>query len=105
MRDDEWMLKAACRELLDPDPIFFPKTRKGVKPDISKARQICFNDCNVRKSCLVYAVVHHENRGVWGGLSETERRSIPRSTRRRWREVWSKLYPDAQRFSIVRRSG
>jgi WhiB family redox-sensing transcriptional regulator len=103
MSDDDWMERAACRYIPDPDPIFFPKTQKGVRTDISAARTICFDVCPVRKHCLVYAVVYRENRGVWGGLSERERKSIPTKVKRHWREVWYKLYPTSDRLREGRR--
>jgi WhiB family redox-sensing transcriptional regulator len=37
------------------------------------AKAICA-DCPVRRPCAVYALVHRELHGAWGGLSETDRR-------------------------------
>jgi WhiB family redox-sensing transcriptional regulator len=91
--DDGWMLHAACRNYPDPDPIFFPPTKKGVKADTTEAKRICFNECPVRKTCLVYAVAHRENIGVWGGLTSAERRAIPREVKLQFRETWFRLHP------------
>lgn len=92
MLDDGWMIRAKCREVDDPDTIFFPNTKRGVRTDARAAKKIC-HDCPVRQHCLVYSVVHREPRGVWGGLTETERRSIPREIKRRMREAWKELHP------------
>jgi len=32
--------------------------------------------CTVRRDCLEYALVHHENDGIWGGLNERERKKL-----------------------------
>jgi WhiB family transcriptional regulator, redox-sensing transcriptional regulator len=98
--DDGWMVKAACRNYDDPDPIFFPPTTKGVAPDYTEAKRICFDECPVRKTCLVYAVAHHETRGVWGGLSDVERKAIPRLIKHQYTETWFRLHPYAKRRAI-----
>lgn len=95
--DDGWMVKAACRNYDNPDAIFFPPTKKGVKPDTREAKRICFDECPVRKTCLVYAVAHRENRGVWGGLSDIERRRIPQHIKQQYRDTWFRLHPYAQK--------
>jgi WhiB family redox-sensing transcriptional regulator len=65
-----WMLHGACRD--DPD-LFYPD-RGG---DIRKAKRIC-RGCPVRQPCLDYALERGERFGVWGGLSERERRRLRR---------------------------
>lgn len=95
--DDSWMVKAACRNYDDPDAIFFPSTTKGVKPDYTEAKRICFDECPVRKTCLVFAIAHRESRGVWGGLSDIERRRIPRVVKQQYRDTWFRLHPYAQK--------
>jgi WhiB family redox-sensing transcriptional regulator len=98
-RYETWKLRAACRDVPNPDELFFPVTEKGKKTDISAARAICAR-CPVRKTCLVYSVVYRETKGVWGGMSESERRAIPVSTRRQWREVWYRVYPKQSLFEM-----
>lgn len=39
------------------------------------AKRVCAN-CDIRDACLEYALDHDERFGVWGGLSERERRQI-----------------------------
>ncbi|WP_068925061.1 WhiB family transcriptional regulator [Planobispora rosea] len=63
-----WMEQARCAEV-DPE-LWFPE--KGGSP--RKAQAICA-DCPVRTECLEWALDAHEEFGVWGGLSEMERRS------------------------------
>jgi len=38
------------------------------------------NNCDVRAECLEYALAHDERFGIWGGLSERERRRLKRRT-------------------------
>lgn len=70
----EWMEHAACRGV-DPD-LFFPA--RGEDQDAVKA--ICAA-CPVRFDCLDYAMVNSEKFGVWGGLSEKQRRALRRHGR------------------------
>lgn len=64
-----WQDRALCAQT-DPEA-FFPEkggsTREGKK--------ICAN-CEVKNVCLEYALVHNERFGIWGGLSERERRAL-----------------------------
>jgi WhiB family redox-sensing transcriptional regulator len=70
-----WMTAAACTGV-DPD-LFFPA--RGASTDDAKA--VC-RSCPVRLQCLEYALANGEKCGVWGGLSERERRRIRRDRRR-----------------------
>jgi WhiB family redox-sensing transcriptional regulator len=65
-----WEDRALCAEI-DPE-LFFPDGQ-GTRPD--NARRICAA-CEVRAECLAYAVEHPELEGVWGGLTERERRPL-----------------------------
>jgi hypothetical protein len=40
-----------------------------------RAKAIC-RDCAVRRECLDYAMSIRELHGIWGGLTEAERRSV-----------------------------
>lgn len=74
-----WLRSAACRGL-DPD-LFHPvKTEHGMTA-IARAKAVCVG-CPVRAECLGYALVNCERLGVWGGMSERERRTL-RGQRRR----------------------
>ena len=63
----EWMDRALCAQT-DPE-VFFPD--KGGSARL--ARLIC-RRCEVRLECLAHALAAGERYGVWGGLSERERR-------------------------------
>ena len=70
-----WLASAACTTA-DPD-VFHP--RRGVPAH--EAMRICAA-CPVAAACLAYAVEHNEQ-GIWGGTTETERRRLRRQLRRR----------------------
>ena len=55
-----------------PDPeAFFPE-KGGSTRD---AKRICAG-CDVKQQCLEYALANDERFGIWGGLSERERRKL-----------------------------
>jgi WhiB family transcriptional regulator, redox-sensing transcriptional regulator len=64
-----WRESALCLEV-GPE-LFFPD--KGESP--RAARRVC-SSCGVRAECLAYALDHDEQYGVWGGMSERQRRRI-----------------------------
>lgn len=73
--DDEalaWQTDALCAQT-DPEA-FFPE-KGGSTRD---AKRIC-TSCDVRAQCLQYALENDERFGIWGGLSERERRKLRRS--------------------------
>ncbi len=71
--DRAWMLEARC---LDADPeAFFPEKGGSTR----EAKRICAA-CPVRVECLDYALRNDERFGIWGGLSERERRRAKRVT-------------------------
>ena len=65
----EWTKKALCAEV-DPE-IFFPN--KGDK--VAYVKQIC-KACSVRVECLEYSLQNNERFGIWGGLTEHDRRRV-----------------------------
>lgn len=72
--EDLWRGGAVCAQT-DPDA-FFPE--KGAST--AAAKRIC-RDCPVTVECLQSAIVNDERFGVWGGLSERERRRHRRRPR------------------------
>lgn len=68
----EWRDAAACAEVGGDE--FFPE--KGGSTRLAKA--VC-RSCLVRAECLEYALANDERFGIWGGLSERERRRVARS--------------------------
>jgi WhiB family redox-sensing transcriptional regulator len=65
----DWMALAACR---DASPaIFFPPPSRTAAP----AKRVCAG-CPVQAECLEYALENGERFGIWGGMSERERRRL-----------------------------
>lgn len=67
----EWQERALCAQT-DPEA-FFPEKGGSTR----EAKRICLG-CEVRAECLEYALAHDERFGIWGGLSERERRRLKR---------------------------
>jgi WhiB family redox-sensing transcriptional regulator len=67
----DWKLKAACRDL--DTSLFFPDSEADAAP----AQEVCAG-CPVRAECLEFALATRQHDGVWGGLTETERRRLRR---------------------------
>ncbi|CCM62230.1 MULTISPECIES: WhiB family transcriptional regulator [Candidatus Neomicrothrix] len=72
-----WQLQAACRG--PQSEVFFPPSQSERKHDRlereRRAKAIC-GICPVRSDCLSYAMEIRESHGIWGGLSESERKSM-----------------------------
>ncbi len=76
---DRWRDHASCRDT-SPD-LFFPVGSTGLAVDqIAEAKQVC-GECLVQDDCLEFALITNQDAGVWGGLSEDERRSIRKARR------------------------
>ncbi len=74
-----WMNVGACREA-EPE-LFFPVSSAGpALAQVAAAKAVCAR-CQVREDCLQYALETAQDHGVWGGLSEDERRSVRRAAR------------------------
>lgn len=79
----DWIYDARCRAE-DPE-LFFPVGSTGPAADqVDAAKSVCFV-CDVRGECLEWAMLTGQDSGVWGGLSEEERRAHRREMRRRAR--------------------
>ena len=76
----DWRHQSACR---DEDPeLFFPVGNTGPAiTQIEEAKKVC-NRCNVKEPCLAWALESGQDAGVWGGLSEDERRALKRRAAR-----------------------
>jgi WhiB family redox-sensing transcriptional regulator len=75
---EDWMLAAACRGR--PDLFFAPddsETRSERRRREAAAKSVCAR-CPVRIDCLTDALTSDERFGIWGGLTERERRSLRR---------------------------
>lgn len=67
-----WQEHALCAQT-DPEA-FFPEKGGSTR----EAKRVC-QSCDVRQECLEYALAQDERFGIWGGLSERERRRIKRA--------------------------
>lgn len=76
----DWRSRGACtRE--DPE-LFFPIGNTGpALLQIEEAKAVCYR-CPVMEQCLRWALETGQHEGVWGGLSEAERRSLRRRAAR-----------------------
>jgi WhiB family redox-sensing transcriptional regulator len=72
----DWRHRAACR---DEDPeLFFPIGNTGpALLQIEQAKAVC-RHCSVAEPCIAWALETGQDSGVWGGLSEDERRALKR---------------------------
>src|SRR3954452_11508589 len=64
-----WQERALCAQT-DPEA-FFPEKGGSTR----EAKRVCLG-CGVRPECLEYALQNDERFGIWGGLSERERRKL-----------------------------
>ncbi len=69
--DEQWQERALCAQT-DPEA-FFPEKGGSTR----EAKRICLG-CEVKDACLDYALANDERFGIWGGLSERERRRLKR---------------------------
>jgi WhiB family redox-sensing transcriptional regulator len=66
-----WQERALCAQT-DPEA-FFPEKGGSTR----EAKRVC-QSCDVKADCLEYAIENDERFGIWGGLSERERRRLKR---------------------------
>lgn len=64
-----WQERALCAQT-DPEA-FFPEKGGSTR----EAKKVCLS-CEVRAECLEYALANDERFGIWGGLSERDRRKL-----------------------------
>ena len=67
-----WQSRANCMGV-DPD-LFFPERGSSTR----EAKEVC-RGCVVRDDCLEFAIANGEKFGIWGGMSERERRRVRRA--------------------------
>jgi WhiB family transcriptional regulator, redox-sensing transcriptional regulator len=70
--DRGWQARANCMGV-DPD-LFFPERGASTR----EAKEVC-RGCVVKNDCLEYALDNGEKFGIWGGMSERERRRLRRA--------------------------
>lgn len=71
MLDTSWQTLSNCLGV-DPD-LFFPERGASTR----EAKEVC-RGCVVREDCLEFALSNGEKFGIWGGMSERERRRVRR---------------------------
>ena len=69
--EQSWQERSLCAQT-DPEA-FFPEKGGSTR----EAKKIC-TGCEVRSECLEYALANDERFGIWGGMSERERRRLKR---------------------------
>ncbi|MFH8591588.1 WhiB family transcriptional regulator [Streptomyces rimosus] len=71
--DTSWHTRGVCHGMdpEDADATFFPLPRDHEA--IAEAKEMC-GQCPVRRDCLNYALENVLKEGIWGGLTEAERR-------------------------------
>ncbi len=97
--DSDWAARAACRSA-DPDSLFVQGAAQN------RAKAICMG-CDVRTECLSDALDNKVEFGVWGGMTERERRAL---LRRRphvtsWRNLLETAQSDYEHRSIFSPTG
>ncbi|MEV6029314.1 WhiB family transcriptional regulator [Streptomyces sp. NPDC052036] len=70
MASTQWIESAACRDS-DPDELFAQSAQQN------RAKTVC-GGCAVRADCLAEALDNRIEFGVWGGMTERERRALLR---------------------------
>jgi len=82
----DWTARSACRTA-DPDDLFVSGAAQN------RAKAVCMG-CPVRAECLADALDNRVEFGVWGGMTERERRALLR--RRPDVQSWSQLFEQAR---------
>lgn len=87
----DWTTKALCQEG-DPDALFVQGAEQN------NAKKVC-RGCPVRLECLADALDNRIEFGVWGGMTERERRALLRrhADVRSWRSVFEVALEEEQR--------
>jgi len=85
--EQDWASRGACRNT-DPDALFVQGAAQN------RAKLVC-NGCPVRTQCLAEALDNRTEFGVWGGMTERERRALLR--RRPEVRSWRAFFKEAQR--------
>ncbi|MFC9795438.1 WhiB family transcriptional regulator [Streptomyces sp. NPDC127584] len=85
--DERWMVSALCRTV-DAEELFVEGAAQN------RAKALC-TGCPVKAECLAHALDRRIEHGVWGGMTERERRALLK--RRPTVESWARLLDAARR--------
>ncbi|GHC93900.1 transcriptional regulator WhiB [Streptomyces violaceochromogenes] len=93
----EWSVHAACRTT-NPDELFVQEAAQ------SRAKAVC-TGCPVRTECLADALDNRVEFGVWGGMTERERRSLLRKypTVTSWRRLLGAAHHSFECSRVLRK--
>ena len=72
----DWRDQAACRDA-DPERFFPDDNTRSARAQVKTAKLIC-RGCPVSATCLSWALASGQEAGIWGGLTEDERRMLHR---------------------------
>jgi WhiB family redox-sensing transcriptional regulator len=78
-RRPDWRDHAACRDA-DPDMFFPDGDIRSARAQVQTAKQMC-RGCPVRTTCLSWSLASGQEHGIWGGLTEDQRRGLHRGSR------------------------
>ena len=74
---EDWHAQAAC--IGEMGAMFYPpmraEKRSAKAAREQRAKAVC-EQCTVRRECLDYALANNERYGIWGGLTDAERRNV-----------------------------
>lgn len=73
---EQWRRAAACRDM--DTELFFPRGETGAPLEQTVAAKAVCAACPVHVACLEFAMVTRQEYGIFGGLTEQERRSLAR---------------------------
>lgn len=79
IREARWKLDGLCNEY-DADLMWPVGTTGPAEAQIQQAKAVCAQ-CPIAARCLEFANQNHEYYGIWGGLTEEERRELRRVTK------------------------
>ena len=72
----DWRDAAGCRDT-DPELFFPDRDVRSARTQVKMAKMIC-RSCPVSATCLNWALASGQEAGIWGGLTEEERRRLHR---------------------------
>ena len=82
---ERWRRAAACRNM--DTELFFPRGETGAPLEQTVAAKAVCSGCEVRIACLEFAMATRQEYGIFGGLTEQERRTLARRRARARREL------------------
>lgn len=93
--DTSWRIEALCATVGDEERKMFFGDREGMSThrQHKEARQYCYS-CPVQVECLLYSIEADERFGIWGGLTESQRKRYLNPRLRQARRNNEEITPD-----------